>query len=91
MTRQHLRAKTNAKIWLFVAEWHSDPVDLAAHEVFIVIGALWTAEDGRASVLIHRFGQRISETWTPNVEWIAEFGQSLADPARRRMLLMKDK
>src|SRR5262245_42064544 len=91
MPRQHLRAKTDPKIRFLVAQRHADPVDLAAHEVLIVVGTLRAAKNGRAGMLVHRFRQRISETRTPNVERIAELRQGLADPPGRGMLLMKNK
>ena len=91
MSRQHLRAKTNTKIWLLVAKRDLNPVDLAPNKLFIVVGALRAAEDGRAGVIVHRFRQGIPETRTTDVKRIAQFRQSLPDAARRRMLLVKDK
>src|SRR5512143_2480373 len=83
MARHHLRAKANPEIRFFIAQWHADPVDLSPHELFIVVGALWAAKNSRASVLIHRVRQRITETRTTNIERIAKLRQSLTNAAGR--------
>jgi hypothetical protein len=90
MPRHHLRAKTDAEIRLFVAQRHADPVDLALDEILVVVGALRTAEDDRAGVLMHRFRQRIAEPRPADVERKPELAQHLTDAAGRRMLLVED-
>jgi hypothetical protein len=42
---EHLRAETNAEIRLLVPQRHADPIDFAADKIFLVVGALRTAED----------------------------------------------
>ena len=90
MARHHLRAEADAEIGLLVAQRHADPVDLALHELLVVVGALRAAENHRAGVAVHRFRQRIAEARPADVERIAEFGQHLADPAGRGMFLVQD-
>src|SRR5262245_31854552 len=91
LARQHLCAKTDTEIWLLVAKRDLDPVNLAVHELFIVVGALRSAENDRAGVIVHRFWQWVAETWPPDVKRIAEFRQGLPDAARRGMLLVENK
>jgi hypothetical protein len=91
LARQHLRAKTDSEIRLLVAKRHLDPVNLAAYELFIVVGTLRSAENDRTDVIVHRFRQRVAETWPPDVKRMAEFRQSLPDAARRGMLLVENK
>ena len=62
MVRHHLRAEADAEIRLLVAQRHADPVDLAAHEFLIVVGALRAAENRGAGMLVHRLRQRIAKT-----------------------------
>src|SRR4029453_12588732 len=91
LARQHLRAKTDTEIWLLVAKRDLDPVDLAVHELLVVVGTLRSTENDRAGVVVHRLRQRVSETRPPDVKRMAEFRQGLSDAARRRMLLMENK
>ena len=90
MMRHHLRAQADAEIRLLVAQRHADPVDLAAHEIVLVIGALRAAKNHRAGMIVHGLWQRIVETRPPYIERIAELGQRLADPAGRGMFLVQD-
>ena len=90
MARHHLRAEADAEIGLLVAQRHADPVDLATDEVLFIVGALRTAENRGAGMLVHRLRQRIAETRPPDVERIAELGQHLADAAGRGMLLVQN-
>ena len=90
MARHHLRAEADAEIRLLVAQRHADPVDLAVDEVLVVVGALRSAENRSAGMIVHRLRQRIAETRAADVERIAELGQRLADPAGRGMLLVQD-
>ncbi len=90
MACEHLRAQTNAEIGFLVAKRHADPVDFATEEIFIVVRALRAAEYRRTGVLVHGLRQRIAETRAPDVEWMAEFRQCLANTSRRRMLLMQN-
>ena len=90
MARHHLRAEADAEIRLLVAQRHADPVDLAADEILVVVGALRAAENRGAGMLVHRLRQRIAETRAPDVERIAELAQHLADAAGRGMLLVQD-
>src|SRR5262245_35104674 len=90
MARQHLCAKTDTEIWFLVAKRDLDPVNLAVHELLVVVGALRPAENDRARVVVHRLRQRVSETWPPDVKRMAEFRQRLPNAAWRRMLLMEN-
>jgi hypothetical protein len=60
MPRQHLAAEADPEIRLVFLQRHADPVDLAFDEIEIVIGALRSAEDHRAGMLLERFRQRIA-------------------------------
>src|SRR5262245_6089072 len=91
LARQHLCAKTDTEIWFFVAKRDLDPVDLAAHELFIVVGALGSAKNDSAGVIVHRVRQRVAEARPPDVKRMTELRQSLPDAAWRRMLLVKNK
>src|SRR5262245_30371692 len=90
MAREHLRAETNAEIRLFVPQRHADPIDFAADKVLIVVRTLRATENRRTGVLVHCLRQRVAEPRASNVERIAEVRQSLADAARRGMLLMQN-
>jgi hypothetical protein len=89
MLRQHLGAEADAEKRLLLLERHRDPVDLAAHEVVRIIGALGTAEDDRAGVLREGIGQRIAETRPADVERKTARRQVMSDPSGRRQLLVQ--
>ena len=90
LPRQHLRAEADAEKRLLLLERHAEPVDLAADELVLVVGALRPAEDDGAGVVLQRFGQRIVEARTADVERKPRLAKRIADPAGRRMLLMQD-
>ena len=50
LARQHLRAQADAEKRLVLLQRHRDPVDLAADELFLIVGAHRTAEDDRAGM-----------------------------------------
>ena len=58
MARQHLRAETDAQERLPLFQRDADPVDFAAHEVVLVIGAHRAAEDDCAGVVVRSCRQR---------------------------------
>src|SRR6516225_7106544 len=61
MLRAHLRAKANAEKLLVVAQRHADPVDLAADEIVVVIGAHRTAENHGCGMFRHGFRQGLAK------------------------------
>jgi hypothetical protein len=90
MTRQHLRAETNAEKRLTGRKRFADPIDFDADPIFLVIGAHRAAKDYRRVVTVHIFGERIAETRPADVEPVTVFHQQPADPSRRRMFLMQN-
>src|SRR5882724_4306087 len=84
LPRQHLRTEAYPQEWALLPERHGDPVDLAANEVIRVIGAHRAAENDGAGVAFQRFRQGIAKTRTPDVQWVAQRAQRIADAARRR-------
>ena len=90
LARQHLRAEADAEIRLLLLERHLDPVDLAADEIVLVVGALRPAENHGAGMVLQRLGQRLVEARPADVEGEAAAAQRVADPAGRRVLLMQD-
>ena len=90
MHGHHLRAKADAEIRLVVAQRHTDPVDLALDEIFVVVGALRAAENHRAGVAVHRLWQRVAEPWPADVERKTELRQSMSDATGRRIFLMEN-
>ena len=87
---KHLRAQADAEERPLLTQGNLDPVDLAAHIVVGIIGAHRAAEDHRAGVLLQRVRQGIAEPRTADVEGMAERPQRVADPSRRRRLLVKN-
>ena len=87
---QKLRAEADPEEGLLFRERHSEPIDLAADEVFPVVGAHRAAEQHGAGVVRHRLGQRLAQARAANVERVAAAFQRLADAAGRRMLLVQD-
>ena len=87
---KHLRAQADAEKRPLLAQGNFDPVDLAADIIVGIVGAHRAAEDDRAGMLVQRFRQGIAEPRTPDVEGIAERPQRIADPSRRRGLLMEN-
>src|SRR5512139_1654620 len=83
MTCHHLSAEADTEIRLLVAQRHTDPIDFPMHKIFVVVRALRAAEDRGTGMVIHGFRQRIAKAWAPDVEWIAELRQSLANAAGR--------
>src|SRR5260221_11971386 len=90
VARHHLRTEADAEIWLLVAQRHADPVDLPSQEVFIIVGALWTAENCRPGMVVHCVRQRIAESRPADIERIPELRQRLAYAARRGVLLVQN-
>ena len=89
LARQHLRAEEDAEKRLVLLERDLEPVDLAAEEFVPVVGALRPAEDHGAGVVLQHVGQRIVEARPADVEGEAATSQRVADPTRRRVLLMQ--
>ncbi len=73
----------------FLLERHLEPVDLAADERVLVVGALRAAENDGAGVVLQRLGQRIVEARPADVECKPAALESVADAAGRRVLLMQ--
>ena len=90
LSDQKLRAEANPEEGLLLRERHRQPIDLAADEVFPVVGAHRAAEQHGAGMVRHRFGQRLAQARAANVERVAAVFQRLADAAGRRMLLVQD-
>ena len=87
---EHLRAQADAEKRPLLAQGNFDPVDLPA-DIFIgVVGAHRAAEDHRAGMQIQRLRQGIAEPRAADVEGMAQRAQRVADPARRRGLLVQD-
>ncbi len=83
---QHLRAEADAEERLVLAQRHADPIDLAADEIVLVVGAHRAAEDDGGGMIGHGRRQRIAEPRPAHVERIAELAQRVADAARRGVL-----
>ena len=90
LARAHLRAEADAEERLFGLERHCDPVDLAADEIVLVVGAHRAAENHHAGVVAHGRRQRIVIARTAHIERMAELLERAADTARRGMLLVQD-
>ena len=88
--RAHLRAEADAEERLLLLERHRDPVDFAADEIVLVVGAHRAAEDHDAGVIGQRRRQRVVETRTAHVERMAELLERAADAAGRGMFLVQD-
>ena len=87
---KHLRAQADAEKRPLLAQGNFDPVDLAADIIVGIVGAHRAAEDDRAGMLVQCVRQGIAEPRTPDVEGMAERPQRIADPSRRRGLLMEN-
>src|SRR5262249_44814367 len=68
MARHHLRAETDAEERPLLAQWNTNPVDLALDVVVGVVGAHRTAENHDARVSVHRLWQRIAKSRTTGIE-----------------------
>ena len=90
MPREHLCAKTNAKERLSLAQRHADEIGLGLDEIVRIVGALWSAEDHRARMIRHGFGQRIAIARPADVEFVTALAQRVTDTTRGRLLLVQD-
>ena len=89
MLGQHLGAQADPEEGLSLGERNGDPIDLAAHELVAVVGALRPAEDDGAGVAGERLGQRIAQPRPADIERHAALGEVVADPAGGGELLMQ--
>ena len=90
IARAHLRAEADAEKRLALLQRHADPIDLAADEIVLVVGAHRAAENdaGGCSAIVSR--QRVAEPRPPHVEPVAEFTQGVADASGRGMFLVQN-
>src|SRR5262249_36709559 len=86
----HLRAETDPKERLSLAQRHLDPVDFVAHELVRIVGTHRAAEDDGADVVGERIGERIAVARAPDIHGDAARLEVMADPSGGRMLLMED-
>ena len=87
---KHLRAQADTQKRSLLTQGNFDPVDLATDIIVGIVDAHRTAKDDRAGMPVQRFRQGIAEPRTPDVEGVAERPQRIADPSRRRGLLMEN-
>ena len=87
---EHLRAEANSQKRPLLPQRHRNPVDFPADEFIGVVGAHRPAENDRAGMVIQGFRQGIAEARTPDIQPVTERPQRIADPARRRGLLVQD-
>ncbi len=90
LPRAHLRAETDAEKRLGLLERHADPIDLAAYEIVIVVGAHRAAEDNGGRMLRHGRRQRIAEPRPAHIEEVSQRSQRIADAAGCGMLLVQN-
>ena len=89
MHREHLRAQANSQQRPLLPKRHCDPLDLAANIIIRIVGAHRAAENDRTGMLFQRLRQRVAEARTPDIEPVSKCPQHVADPARRRRLLVQ--
>src|SRR5208283_5556471 len=87
---QHLGAETDAEERLLLAQRDFDPFDLGADEVIGIIGAHGAAENHRSAMPGEGLGQRIAESRPPYVHRYTAGLKVMADPSRRRCLLVQN-
>ena len=63
---------------------------MTSTKLFVIVGAHRTAEQHRPGMLRQGLGQRIAEARAADIEGEAAAFQDVADPPRRRMLLVQD-
>jgi hypothetical protein len=71
-------------------ERDGDPVDLLTNEIVRVVRAHRAAENDRPGVALQRFRKAIAKPGTPDVQFMPERPQRIADAAGRRRLLVQD-